>query len=306
MKYNSPLASTVLFAALALVSVIFWWNPLRDTLSLALSNDAYTHILLIVPLSIALIFTGSKHINRKPLPDDSGVDCTLNWILPALALALALTVGGYARLGMPGTSADLRLALAISALVVWWIASLVLSFGTTTFRALVFPLCLLFLIVPIPEHAVSWIVESLQYHSASTARVMFQMLRIPVTQEGVMLYIPNLGIEVARECSSIRSSSMLVLTTLILAHLFLRSWWRQALLVAAAIPLSVAKNGLRIVTIGTLGTRVDPGFLDGKLHHHGGIIFFAVAVAAVVLLLLILRRTEILAPVNLSTLTRRL
>src|SRR5277367_6847141 len=100
MKHNSPPASTVLFAVLILVSVIFWWNPLRDTLSLALSNDAYTHILLIVPLSIALIFTGPKHIDRKPLPDHLRVDRTLNWILPPLALALALTIGGYARWGM--------------------------------------------------------------------------------------------------------------------------------------------------------------------------------------------------------------
>jgi len=48
----------------------------------------------------------------------------------------------------------------------------------------------------------------------------------------------------------------------------------EALLIAAAIPLSVAKNGLRIFTIAELGTRVDPGFLGGKLHHDGGIIFF--------------------------------
>ncbi len=107
-----------------------------------------------------------------------------------------------------------------------------------------------------------------------------------------MLTIPGLEIEVARECSSIRSSLMLIVTTLVLAHLFLRSWWRKVVLVAAAIPLSVAKNGLRIFTIGELGTRVDPGFLNGKFHHNGGIVFFAISVAAVVMVLWILRRTE--------------
>jgi len=85
---------------------------------------------------------------------------------------------------------------------------------------------------------------------------------------------------------------MLVVTTMVLAHLFLRSWWRKALLVVAAIPLSVAKNGLRIFTIAELATRVDPGFLDGNLHHHGGIVFFAIGVVVVVVLLWILRRTE--------------
>jgi exosortase/archaeosortase family protein len=85
---------------------------------------------------------------------------------------------------------------------------------------------------------------------------------------------------------------MLVVTTMVLAHLFLRSGWRKALLALAAIPLSVAKNGLRIFTIAELGTRIDPGFLNGKLHHNGGILFFGLSVVAVGVLLWILRRTE--------------
>ncbi|HXZ32575.1 MAG TPA: archaeosortase/exosortase family protein [Terriglobales bacterium] len=93
---------------------------------------------------------------------------------------------------------------------------------------------------------------------------MFRAVGVPVTPDGIMLSIPNLNIEVARECSSIRSNLMLVVTTMVLAHLFLRSWWRKALLVVAAIPLSVAKNGLRIFTIAELATRVDPGSSTGS------------------------------------------
>ena len=64
------------------------------------------------------------------------------------------------------------------------------------------------------------------------------------------------------------------------------------MLLAAAIPLSVAKNGLRIFTIGDLGTRVDPAFLTGKLHHNGGVIFLGISVVWMILLLWLLRRTE--------------
>jgi exosortase/archaeosortase family protein len=85
---------------------------------------------------------------------------------------------------------------------------------------------------------------------------------------------------------------MLVVTSMVLAHLFLRSFWRKALVVLVAIPLSIAKNGVRIFTIAMLGTRVDPGFLHGNLHHHGGIVFFLLALFAVVLLLWFLSRTE--------------
>jgi exosortase len=115
---------------------------------------------------------------------------------------------------------------------------------------------------------------------------------IPVEQRGLLVHIPGLTLEVAPECSSIRSSLLLLVTTMVLAQLLLRSFWRKALAIAVAIPLSIAKNGLRIFALAVLATRVDPAFLDGNFHRHGGIIFFLIALAAIFLLLWILRRSE--------------
>jgi exosortase len=115
---------------------------------------------------------------------------------------------------------------------------------------------------------------------------------VPVSQDGVVLNIPGLTVEVSQECSSIRSSSMLLVTTMVLAQVLLRSPWRKALVIAVAIPLSIAKNGLRIFTISMLGTHVDPGYLTGRLHHQGGIVFFMIALATVFLLIWLLRRGE--------------
>jgi len=271
------------FAFLCAVSILFWWHSLVITLGLALANEAYTHILLILPLSAALIYLDSKALRIDPQPSPR---------IGSALLALVLLIGCYARWGMVAGPDDVRLSLGMFALVTWWIASVLLCFGARTLQSFLFPLCFLFLMVPIPKFALSWIVEFLQQQSAFAARIMFRAVGVPVTQDGIMLSIPGLDIEVARECSSIRSSLMLVVTTMVLAHLFQRSWWRKTLLIAAAIPLSVAKNGLRIFTIAELGTRVDPGFLSGNLHHNGGIIFLGIAVVAVVALLWILRRTE--------------
>jgi exosortase len=282
------------FAFLCAVSIVFWWHSLVVTLELALANDAYTHILLIFPLSAALIYLDSKYMDSKA-PDSKALRIRPqpSPSIGAALLALALVIGGYARWGMGATPGDVRLSLAMFALVMWWLASVLLCFGARTFHSFLFPLCFLFLMVPIPDFALSRIIEFLQQQSALAARIMFRAARVPVTQDGIMLSIPNLDIEVSLECSSIRSSLMLVVTTMVFAHLFLRSWWRKVLLVAAAIPLSVAKNGLRIFTIAELGTRVDPGFLDGKLHHNGGILFFGIAVVAVGALIWALRRTEL-------------
>ncbi len=282
------------FVFLCAVSILFWWHPLVVTLGLAQANDAYTHILLILPLSGALIYFDSKYVNSKALRIDPAPSPRVG----AALLALALLIGAYARWGSAAMPDDVRLALGMFALVTWSIASVLLCFGARNFQSFLFPLCFLFLMVPIPQFALSWIVEFLQQQSASAARLMFRAVGVPATQDGIMLSIPGLDIEVARECSSIRSSLMLLVTAMVLAHLFLRSRWRKVLLVAAVIPLSVAKNGLRIFTIVELGTRVDPGFLTGNLHHHGGILFFGLSVAAVGALIWLLRRTEFPIPKN--------
>jgi exosortase len=269
------------FSLLCAASVAFWWGDLVTTFSLAWVNDAYTHILLIVPLVVGLIYFNSKPLSVALQPS-FGVGVAL--------LVIALLIGGYARWGI--TSASISLTVGMSALVLWCIGSVLFCFGAVVLDAWFFPLCCLFLLAPIPDFALSRIVEFLQYQSAIAARIMFRMIGVPATQDGIMLSIPGLDIEVARECSSIRSSLMLLVTTMVFAHLFLRSWWRKALLIAAAVPLSVAKNGLRIFTIAELGTRVDRGFLTGNLHHHGGFVFFGVSVVAMIALLLILRRSE--------------
>lgn len=278
------------FAFLCALSIAFWLHPLVGTFRLALANDAYTHILLILPLSAALIYLDSKYLDSKALRTDPQSSPRIG----AALLALALLTGCYARWGMVAAPDDVRLSLGMLALVTWWIASVLLCFGTSTFQSFLFPLCFLFLMVPIPTSALNWIVEFLQYQSAFAARILFRAVGVPVTQDGIILSIPNLDIEVARECSSIRSSLMLIVTTMVLAHLFLRSWGRKVVLVAAAIPLAVAKNGLRIFVIAELGTRVDAGFLEGNLHHHGGIVFLAIALVIVIGLIWILRRSEAL------------
>lgn len=274
------------FSVLCAVSIAFWWHELVMTFRLAWTDDAYTHILLILPLAGALIYLDSKALRMQRQP---------SFRLGVVLLVIALVIGSYARWEMAATSGIAQLSVGMFALVIWWIASVLLCFGLTILGAFLFPLCFLLLIIPIPEFALSRIVEFLQQQSALAARIMFRLIRVPATQDGIMVSIPGLDIEVARECSSIRSSLMLVVTTMVFAHLFLRSWRRKALLLAAAIPLSVAKNGLRIFTIAELGTRVDPGFLNGKLHHHGGIVFFGVSVVAMIALLWLLRSGEVTA-----------
>ncbi len=279
MRHTQFVAFALLFGA----SILLWWQALAGTLQLALTEEAYTHLMLIVPLSLALIY-----FERGTFSWHSEGSATAGVLL----LAGALVIVGIARWGAPGLGADLRLSLNMFAIVIWWIASVAFCFGVSAFRRFLFPLCFLFWMVPFPAVVLNWIIPVLQNESASTARVLFQIARVRVEQDGTLLEIPGLSLDVAPECSSIRSSILLIIITMVLAHLFLRSWWRKVLLIAIAIPLAAAKNGLRIFVIAELGTRVDREFLYGNFHRHGGILFLGIAVASVAVLLWILHRWE--------------
>ncbi len=263
-------------------SIAVGWRPLVETLGLALRDDQYTHILLILPVSMALIFF-EWPLLRPMFALEVRAGCIL------LGMAGFFTGLAYLRSSLPS---DLRLSIAMFALVLWWIGAFVLCLGLRATRSLLFPLCFLFWIVPLPQTVVAGIVNLLQQGSAWIADALFAAAGVPVAKDGVMLTIPGLTVEVAQECSSIRSSSMLLVTTMVLAQLMLRSPWRKVLVIAVAILLSVAKNGLRIFTIAMLGTRVDPGYLTGRLHHQGGVVFFTIALVVVFILIWILKRGE--------------
>ena len=279
-----PAARYFELSALIAGSIAVWWRPLVSTLKLALGSDAYTHILLIAPLSVALIY-----FERSGVPYVPSRRGWAGWVLLSVALLLrALTAASF-----NAAPADILLSLSVFGLVLWWIGSVVVSSGSGIFRSRLFPLCFLFLIVPVPTGVVNWITQILQYQSAVGATLLFRIAQVPVTRDGLIISIPGLDLEVARECSSIRSSTMLIVITLVLAHLFLQSRWRKVFLLAASLPLAVVKNAIRIFTIAELGTRVDPAYLDGKLHHNGGILFLALAVMMIVVLLWVLRQGEL-------------
>src|SRR5260370_8676434 len=92
------------FAFLCSVSILFWWHPLVTTLGLALTNGAYTHIILILPLSAALIYTDWKYVdsNRTDSPALRSDAQPSPPVVPIL-LALAFLLAAYAPCAIAAT-----------------------------------------------------------------------------------------------------------------------------------------------------------------------------------------------------------
>jgi exosortase len=148
------------------------------------------------------------------------------------------------------------------------------------------------LLVPIPDFLVGRAISWLQEGSAFVAFWLFKTLQVPVMREGLVFHVPSLDLEVAKECSGIRSSVILLITTLLVAEFVLRSVWRKSVLILSVIPIVILKNGLRIVTISLLTVYVSRSFLHGGLHQSGGIVFYVLGLLALLPILNLLKRRE--------------
>ena len=105
--------------------------------------------------------------------------------------------------------------------------------------------------------------------------------------------LPGIAIEVAKECSGIRSSLALIITSVIAGYLFLQTGWRRIVLVLLIFPLMIIKNAVRISTLSLLAVYVDEGWLtDSFLHRSGGIFFFLLALTLLAPVLLFLKKSE--------------
>jgi exosortase len=189
-------------------------------------------------------------------------------------------------------SGNEALSLSALALVVIWTGGFLFCYGQKALRAGASPLLFLLLMVPLPAPLLNWIIQLLQQGSTQVAYYMFRAVGVPVFRQGFLLSVPGVTIEVAKECSSIRSSMALLIICLLAAHLYLRTWWKGLLFVLLSLPLSVIKNGIRITTLTLLSLYVNPDFLWGNLHRKGGFFFFFLALLMLLPVFIALEKSD--------------
>src|SRR6266403_1005068 len=273
----------LLFAACCALFSLIFTLPLLAFVRTSLSNDDSSYLLLIPFISLWVMF-----IERHNLVFDfsSGKVFGAGLALLAGCAAFASFLAGGA------SSFDLQLSGYILSLVLFWLAGFVLLFGKTAFKAYSFPFLFLFLMVPLPKLLLEYVIYLLQTGSAWITGVLFDLLGVPVLREGFVFHLARVNIEVAKECSGIRSSMALVILALLVAHFRLRSFWKKALFLICGLLMMVLKNGIRIVSLTLLAIHVDPSFLYGRLHHQGGVVFFLISLLLLAPLLWLLQRGE--------------
>lgn len=275
----------LLVSALLAVTVAFSL-PLLDLVKLASRSDLYSHVVLIPLVSLYLIWQQ----RGKPLSPSAPLRAGS---IVTLGLA-AIVMGWYwmSSASAANMAAEDRLAIQISAFVLVIYAVCAFFLGRRTLWAIAFPLGFLACMVPLPTFVVNGIEVFYQHTSAAAAALFFKLAGTPFYRVQTFFQLPGINLEVAPECSGIRSSLALFITSLVAGHLFLRSRANRALLAFVVIPLGIVRNGLRIFVIGQLCVHISPDMIDSYIHRQGGPVFFALSLIPFSLFLYFLVRSE--------------
>jgi exosortase len=266
-----PLARRVfLCATWFLLTCLLFFGPVSRAVHYALNNDDASHIILIPAICIWLLY-----LERATIFAVLGSDGRT----AAVFFVAGLLVTACAFLSGLRISELNQFSLYVLALILLWIAGFAFFFGPTALRRARFPLTFLVLTIPIPDFLLDRSIYVLQKGTAEIAAVIFDWSGVPVLRDGFVFHLARVNIEVARECSGIRSSLALLILAILVARFYLRTWWKKVLFIVAGLVVMILKNGVRVVTLTLLASYVDPGFLYGRLHHEGGVVFFLLGLA---------------------------
>jgi exosortase C (VPDSG-CTERM-specific) len=262
-------------------------QPLVALANYAAHSALHSHILLIPFVSAYLLY-----IRRDQLPRRYVADLPLGIVLLAGGLGILLFTFWLNFAGR-ALADNYYLVLLTLSFLCCLAAGGFFFFGRDWMRAAAFPLAYLIFMVPMPDAMADALETASKYASAEAANLFFHLSGTPFLRAGLIFQLPNITIEVAQECSGIRSSWVLFITSVLAANLFLKSSWRRLVLVALVIPLAILRNGFRIFVIGLLCVNAGPQMINSVIHRRGGPVFFVLSLIPFLLLLWWLRKGEI-------------
>jgi exosortase len=187
------------------------------------------------------------------------------WGLPIIVISLAMLLVG---------TFGVELFLSRVSLILLMCGAVVFFLGWTMFRAVMFPLCFLVLMVPIPAIVFNEITLPLQILASKLSAWTLPLCGVPVLREGNIINLPAMPLEVAQACSGIRSLMSLATLAIMYGYLMERLTWVRIALALASVPIAVAANGLRIVGTGLIVQYWDPDKAEGFFHVFSGWMVF--------------------------------
>ncbi len=262
---TAPRTPLSVWGALLLVAAVF--APTAPYLYQSWTGSVWNnaHGILIPPLMAWMTWSALRREEDRS-PDASA------WGFAFLVPGLSLVAIDAALRTQQLAAVGLVLALAGLAL---------LLLGARRTRLLTVPLLLGIFMIPIRNSVASHLL--LKKTTAVSVEPLISFMGIPVIREETLLTLSNASFLVADACSGFSTLYAAVGVSVVLAA-YSRSWPRRILLLAAAWPLAVACNIVRVTILVVVANYYGLGLLDTPFHAASGIAMFWAVLALLIML----------------------
>jgi len=214
---------------------------------------------------------------------------------PSWALAAPLLACGLAAY-VVGRSQEVLVLEVGSHLLILAGAAAALG-GRAMLRATAVPILFLAFMVPLPGIIVDALTAPLKQLASAIAEQLLYSLGYPIARTGVVLSIGRYQLLVADACSGLHSMYSLLALSLLYVYLMRHpSRWRNAILLAAALPIALAANVVRVIVLVLVTYHFGDEAGQGFVHGFAGMALFLIALALLMLLDTVLGLAGRLAP----------
>jgi exosortase A len=259
---------------LAGASVVFAnWRPLQALVGTWTNSPSFEHGYVVVGVTAALIWARRRRIASED---------------PRASIAGVLVTAAAAVLGAIG-AAGAMLEVEQFAFVLFLHGIVLAILGPRIWRILAFPLFYLFFAIPAGDLLVPW----LRDFTARSIVAMLTAAGTPAVLDGYLIRLPHADYRVAEACAGLRFLLVSVASSVLAAHLLIRSWRRRILFLAIAIALPLSANAVRAVLLIWLAAN---GLLDPQaavLHFTYGLGFTGVLLSLLMLLAWFMRERSV-------------
>lgn len=247
---------------------------------MAINDDRFTHVLVMPFVALYTLWHDAENGYRR-----QEVDGRLALVVSWVGISSGLW-GGFLYQG--DDAVFLRAGVLLAGIMCGFLS----LYGWQRLCERRFVFLLLALAMPPSEMFLIGFEQWLQRWSANVTQVFFEVVGLSYIRSELVFSLAGIDIVVARECSGVRSTIAIFVAVVTASRFLAGSGWGRMLVCAAAIPVAVIKNGLRITLLGALAVWVSPEVLQGPLHRYGGMIFSIIAVFIFVPVIVLVRLVE--------------
>lgn len=239
-------------AVFALYCPVFVW-----LIRIWLDSPYYTHGFIILPISAFIAWTKRRELVR---------------IKPSRIGAIVFAVGLVTYVS--GFVWRIYWLSAFSFLIVAFGLTLYLS-GTKAARSLMFPICFLIFMVPLPF--LDSIALFLQSFTAFSSASIIQAIGIPVTRTGAEIRLADSAFIIGTPCSGMNTLISLLMLAALLGYILKGSIHKRVILFLLAFPIAIFANLIRIVSMLLIGYHWGAEVAITYFHDYSSLVFYLVA-----------------------------